>query len=89
MRHSPGVVRHVKYKGGPPVKGKHVTGFTNGEEEAVKLSHVVPLKNPASSTFTTQALLKLVGAERAPPELAHDYGFGQGSGAAASAKTFA
>jgi putative intracellular protease/amidase len=24
------------------VKGKHVTGFTNGEEEAVTLTHVVP-----------------------------------------------
>jgi putative intracellular protease/amidase len=24
------------------VKGKRVTGFTNGEEEAVKLTHVVP-----------------------------------------------
>ena len=25
--HSPGVLRHVKYKGEPLVKGKHVTGF--------------------------------------------------------------
>jgi hypothetical protein len=25
-----GVLRHVKYKGEPLVKGKHVTGFTNG-----------------------------------------------------------
>jgi putative intracellular protease/amidase len=40
--HSPGVLRHVKYKGEPLVKGKHVTGFTNGEEEAVKLTKVVP-----------------------------------------------
>jgi len=40
--HSPGVLRHVKYKGAPLVKGKRVTGFTNGEEEAVKLTHVVP-----------------------------------------------
>jgi putative intracellular protease/amidase len=40
--HSPGVLRHVKYNGEPLVKGKHVTGFTNGEEEAVKLTHVVP-----------------------------------------------
>ena len=40
--HSPGVLRHVTYKGAPLVKGKHVTGFTNGEEEAVKLTHVVP-----------------------------------------------
>jgi putative intracellular protease/amidase len=40
--HSPGVLRHVKYKGAPLVKGKRVTGFTNGEEEAVQLTHVVP-----------------------------------------------
>ena len=40
--HAPGVLRHVKYKGVPLVKGKHVTGFTNGEEEEVKLTHVVP-----------------------------------------------
>lgn len=40
--HSPGVLRHVKYEGEPLVKGKHVTGFTNGEEEEVKLTRVVP-----------------------------------------------
>jgi putative intracellular protease/amidase len=40
--HSPGVLRHVTYKGEPLVKGKRVTGFTNGEEEAVQLTHVVP-----------------------------------------------
>ena len=40
--HSPGVLRHVKYNGQPLVKGKHVTGFTNGEEEEVKLTKVVP-----------------------------------------------
>jgi putative intracellular protease/amidase len=40
--HSPGVLRHVMYKGEPLVKGKHVTGFTNGEEEEVKLTKVVP-----------------------------------------------
>ncbi|MGN6481779.1 type 1 glutamine amidotransferase domain-containing protein [Luteibacter sp.] len=41
--HAPGVLRHVK---GPDgnwlVKGKKVTGFTNTEEEAVRLTHVVP-----------------------------------------------
>ena len=94
--HSPGVLRHVMYKGEPLVKDKHVTGFTNGEEEEVKLTHVVPFlvedellrlgaifekkanwepfaitdgrlitgQNPASSTVTAQALLKLVGAEK-------------------------
>src|SRR5579863_6868783 len=40
--HSPGVLRHVRYKGEPLVKGKRVTGFTNGEEAAVQLTHVVP-----------------------------------------------
>src|ERR1700684_2883200 len=40
--HSPGVLRHVKYQGQPLVKGKHVTGFTDGEEEEVRLTHVVP-----------------------------------------------
>jgi putative intracellular protease/amidase len=40
--HSPGVLRHVTCRGEPLVKGKHVTGFTNGEEEAVHLTHVVP-----------------------------------------------
>src|SRR5271165_6898012 len=40
--HSPGVLRHVTYQGAPLVKGKHVTGFTNGEEEEMKLTKVVP-----------------------------------------------
>jgi putative intracellular protease/amidase len=40
--HSPGVLRHVKYKGEPLVKDKQVTGFTNGEEQEMKLTQVVP-----------------------------------------------
>jgi putative intracellular protease/amidase len=32
----------VTYQGAPLVKGKRVTGFTNGEEEDVHLTHVVP-----------------------------------------------
>jgi putative intracellular protease/amidase len=95
--HSPGVLRHVTYKGEPLVKGKHVTGFTNGEEQEVQLTKVVPFlvedellrlgaiyekvanwqpfsvtdgrlvtgQNPASSTVTAQALLKLVGKQAA------------------------
>jgi putative intracellular protease/amidase len=95
--HSPGVLRHVKYRGEALVKGKHVTGFTNGEEEEVKLTHVVPFlvedellrlgaifekkanwqpfsitdgrlitgQNPASSTSAAQALMKLLGSEKA------------------------
>lgn len=91
--HSPGLLHRVTYKGEPLVKGKRVTGFTNGEEEEVQLTHVVPFlvedelkrlgaqfekvanwqpfsivdgrlitgQNPASSTVTAQALLKLMG----------------------------
>jgi putative intracellular protease/amidase len=41
--HAPGVLRHVKTKAGKPlVEGKNVTGFTNGEEEDVGLTNVVP-----------------------------------------------
>ena len=40
--HSPGVLRHVTYQGAPLVKGKHVAGFTNGEEEEMELTKVVP-----------------------------------------------
>src|SRR5450432_2082401 len=40
--HSPGVLRHVAYQGAPLVKGKHVTGFTNGEEAEMQLTKVVP-----------------------------------------------
>ena len=58
--HSPGVLRRVKYKGAPLVKGKRVTGFTNGEEEAVHLTKVVP--------FLVEDELKRLGAvfEKAP-----------------------
>src|SRR5215475_12891875 len=52
--HAPGVLRHVTYKGAPIVKGKRVTGFTNGEEEAVKLTKVVP--------FLVEDELKRLGA---------------------------
>ena len=40
--HSPGVLRHVSYQGAPLVKGKHIAGFTNGEEEEMQLTKVVP-----------------------------------------------
>src|SRR5256885_11032147 len=40
--HSPAVFHRAMYKGAPLVKGKRVTGFTNGEEEAVQLTKVVP-----------------------------------------------
>jgi putative intracellular protease/amidase len=95
--HAPGVLRHVTSEGGPLVKGKRVTGFTNGEEEEVQLTKVVPFlvedelkrlgatfekvpnwqpfsivdgrlitgQNPASSTSTAHALLRVVGVEKA------------------------
>jgi putative intracellular protease/amidase len=40
--HAPAVLHRVTYKGAPIVKGKRVTGFTNGEEEEVQLTKVVP-----------------------------------------------
>jgi putative intracellular protease/amidase len=40
--HSAAVLHRVMYEGEPLVKGKRVTGFTNGEEAAVNLTHVVP-----------------------------------------------
>ena len=41
--HAPAALIHVKAVNGEPlVKDKHLTGFSNTEEEAVKLSKVVP-----------------------------------------------
>src|ERR1700722_2565288 len=41
--HAPGVLHHVKTPDGKPlVDGKNVTGFTDGEEEEVQLTKVVP-----------------------------------------------
>lgn len=40
--HAPAVLHRVTYNGAPIVKGKQVTGFTNGEEEEVQLTEVVP-----------------------------------------------
>ena len=51
--HAPGALRHVKFQGQPIVKGKRVTGFTNGEEEAVELTDVV--------TFLVEDELKRLG----------------------------
>ncbi len=52
--HSPAVFHRVMFQGEPLVKGKRVTGFTNGEEGAVKLTHVV--------TFLVEDELKRIGA---------------------------
>ena len=41
--HAPGALRHVQAADGTPlIKGRRVTGFTNGEEAAVQLTDVVP-----------------------------------------------
>lgn len=41
--HAPGAFKNVKFENGEPfVKGKNVTGFSNTEEAAVKLTDVVP-----------------------------------------------
>lgn len=41
--HAPAIFRHTKAENGDPlVKGRTVTGFTNGEEEAVGLTDIVP-----------------------------------------------
>jgi putative intracellular protease/amidase len=41
--HAPGALRHTKNADGTPlVKGKKVAGFSNSEEEAVQLTHIVP-----------------------------------------------
>jgi putative intracellular protease/amidase len=40
--HAPAVLHRATYNGAPIVKGKQVTGFTNGEEEEVQLTEVVP-----------------------------------------------
>lgn len=58
--HAPGVLHRVTYRGESIVKGKRVTGFTNGEEEAVHLTDVVP--------FLVEDELKRLGGlyEKAP-----------------------
>ena len=41
--HAPAALIHAKAKNGEPlIQGKHVTGFSNTEEEGVKLTQVVP-----------------------------------------------
>jgi len=54
--HAPIVLKGVKDQNGDPlVKGKKVTGFTNEEEEAVKLTNVVP--------YLVEDELKKLGAD--------------------------
>ena len=52
--HAPAVLKNVTTPSGAPlVRGKQVTGFTNGEEEAVGLTDVVP--------FLVEEMLKAKG----------------------------
>ncbi|OEU96244.1 type 1 glutamine amidotransferase domain-containing protein [Streptomyces oceani] len=54
--HAPGVLRHATNPDGTPlVRGRRVTGFTNGEEAAVGLTEVVP--------FLVEDELKQLGAD--------------------------
>ncbi|MEJ5055823.1 type 1 glutamine amidotransferase domain-containing protein [Sphingobacterium sp. MYb382] len=54
--HGPVALKNAVDKNGTPiVKGKKVTGFTNGEEDAVQLTKVVP--------FLTEDLLKSLGGK--------------------------
>lgn len=54
--HAPAVLKNVTTPDGAPlVRGKRVTGFTNGEEEAVKLTRVVP--------FLVEEMLKAKGGD--------------------------
>ncbi|MET8482596.1 type 1 glutamine amidotransferase domain-containing protein [Streptomyces tendae] len=54
--HAPGVLRHVTASDGTPlVRGRKVTGFTNGEEAAVGLTDIVP--------FLVEDELKQLGAD--------------------------
>ncbi len=54
--HAPAALKNVKTPGGAPlVRGKRVTGFTNGEEDAVGLTNAVP--------FLLEEMLKAKGAD--------------------------
>ena len=63
--HAPGVLRHVKAASGEPlVKGRQVTGFTNGEEADVELTDVVPFL--IEDLFITQGAHYQKGPNWAP-----------------------
>lgn len=63
--HAPGVLKNVKAANGDPiVKGRTVTGFTNGEEAAVELTDVVPFL--IEDTFIAQGADYRKGPDWAP-----------------------
>jgi len=54
--HAPAILKNIQdTEGNALVKGKKVTGFTNGEEEAVQLTDVVP--------FLIEDMMKEKGAD--------------------------
>lgn len=54
--HAPAIFKHTKNADGTPlVSGKKVTGFTNGEEEGVQLTDIVP--------FLVEDMLKSLGGK--------------------------
>lgn len=64
--HAPGIFRHTKNADGTAlVNGKKVTGFTNGEEEAVQLTTIVP--------FLVEDMLKSNGGIYSKSEDWHPY----------------
>jgi putative intracellular protease/amidase len=69
--HGPAVFRHTRFKGEPLVRGKRVTGFTNGEEAAVGLTDVVP--------FLVEDMLKAHGAEYSKKTDFHPYAVTDGN----------
>jgi len=69
--HGPAVFRHTRLKGEPLVRGKRVTGFTNGEEAAVGLTDVVP--------FLVEDMLKAHGAEYSKKADFHPYAVTDGN----------
>lgn len=69
--HGPAVFRHTRFKGEPLVRGKRVTGFTNGEEAAVGLTEVVP--------FLVEDMLKEHGADYSKKADFHPYAVTDGN----------
>lgn len=63
--HAPGVLKNVKAANGDPiVKGRTVTGFTNGEEAGVELTDIVPFL--IEDTFIAQGADYRKGPDWAP-----------------------
>ena len=70
--HAPAALRHTKAPDGSPlVNGKSVTGFSNTEEDAVKLLDVVP--------FLLEDELKAKGANYSKADDWHPYAITDGN----------